>query len=147
MPIKRLYRSKKDRMIAGVCAGLADYFEIDPVLVRALFVGAVFMGGMGIVIYVLLAVITPEEGTPTTQSDSVSGEQASGPATIEEPPLHLPKMTEDRRWIFGIVILGLGVVMLLGALPQIFPWWGWTFFWPLALMGLGLYIFVHYKNK
>jgi len=58
--VKRLYRSRKDRMIAGVCAGIAGYFNIDPVLVRLLWVIFTFMGP-GIIAYIIAMMIIPEE--------------------------------------------------------------------------------------
>jgi phage shock protein PspC (stress-responsive transcriptional regulator) len=63
---KTLTRSKSDRMIAGVCAGLADYLNIDPTVVRLLFVLGFFLAGPGIVIaYLIMAIVTPE--TSVTQ--------------------------------------------------------------------------------
>ena len=62
MEEKRLVRSTADRMVAGVCAGLAEYFGIDPVLMRLLFVVLALAGGPGILIYILLWIIMPEEG-------------------------------------------------------------------------------------
>lgn len=56
---KRLYRSN-NRMISGVCAGLAEYFNIDPVVVRAIFLGLIFAGGSGFIIYIILLIIVPE---------------------------------------------------------------------------------------
>ena len=60
---KQLTRSTSDRMIAGVCAGLGDYLNIDPTVVRLLFVLGFFMsGGVGMFIaYLIMAVIVPEE--------------------------------------------------------------------------------------
>lgn len=59
--VKRLYRSRHDRMIAGVCGGLAEYFEIDPSLVRLLFVGALFVGAPGVLpAYIVMALVVPE---------------------------------------------------------------------------------------
>ena len=59
---KTLTRSKSDRMIAGVCAGLADYLNIDPTVVRLLFVLGFFLAGPGIVIaYLVMAIVTPEQ--------------------------------------------------------------------------------------
>ena len=55
---RRFYRSRKDRMIAGVCGGLAEYFNIDPVLVRVLMV---FLLPMGFWAYLILWIVTPEE--------------------------------------------------------------------------------------
>ena len=59
--MKKFYRSSKGEMCAGVCAGLADYFEIDVTLVRLVFVlGAIFMGGSSILVYIILAIIAPK---------------------------------------------------------------------------------------
>ena len=58
--IKRVYRSKKNKMLAGVCGGIAEYFEIDPVLVRLLFVLLLFMGFVGIIVYLVAWLIIPE---------------------------------------------------------------------------------------
>ncbi|MBE3518794.1 MAG: PspC domain-containing protein [Firmicutes bacterium] len=68
--MKRLYRSSKDRRILGVCGGLAEYFEVDPTLVRlGVAVITLFTGFVpGIVLYILAAVLMPEE--PQTRSES-----------------------------------------------------------------------------
>jgi phage shock protein C len=58
---KRLYRSRTDSQVAGVAAGLADYFETDPTMIRALFVILTLLGGPGILLYIILWVIMPEE--------------------------------------------------------------------------------------
>lgn len=62
-PIKRLYRSRKDRMMAGVCGGLATYFAIDPTWVRLLFILFLFAGGSALFIYLIMWVIVPLEPT------------------------------------------------------------------------------------
>lgn len=67
---KRLYRSKSDRMIAGVCGGLAEYFGIDPVIVRIIFFVLLLPGGLpGIVPYVLLWIIVPYKPAVIQQDD------------------------------------------------------------------------------
>lgn len=58
---KRLYRSRKQRQVAGVCGGIADYLSIDPTLVRLVWVILALIGGPGVVLYIILAVIVPEE--------------------------------------------------------------------------------------
>jgi len=58
--IKRVYRSKKNRMLGGVCGGIAEYFGIDPVLVRLLFLLLFFMGFVGIIIYIVAWLLIPE---------------------------------------------------------------------------------------
>ena len=58
---KRLFRSRSERILAGVCGGLADYLGLDPVLVRVLWIVVVLSFGLGILAYVLLWLLTPEE--------------------------------------------------------------------------------------
>jgi len=57
---KRLYRQMNDKILGGVCTGLAEYFEIDPVLFRVLFVIAFFFGSMGIWLYIILWIVVPK---------------------------------------------------------------------------------------
>jgi phage shock protein C len=59
--MKRLYRKRNDRMLAGVCAGLGDYLNIDPTIVRIIFIVLVFAGLGGVLVYLILWLITPEE--------------------------------------------------------------------------------------
>lgn len=59
MAQKRLTRSTENKVIAGVCSGLADYFELDPTLMRVIFVIAFFAFGIGIIPYVILWIVMP----------------------------------------------------------------------------------------
>ena len=58
---KRLYRSRTDKKICGVCGGLAKYFNIDPTLVRLALVLCVLFAGFGILAYIIAALVIPEE--------------------------------------------------------------------------------------
>ena len=60
---KQLYRSREGRMIGGVCAGLGEYFGIDPTLVRLGFVLGALLGGVGalLIVYLIMLVVVPEE--------------------------------------------------------------------------------------
>jgi phage shock protein C len=58
---KRLYRSNQERMFAGVCGGISEYLEVDPTLVRLAFVALTLLGGPGLVIYIVLMLIVPEQ--------------------------------------------------------------------------------------
>ena len=57
---KRLYRSKKDKMLAGICGGLAEYFDVDPSLVRLATVLLCVYAGTGLLVYIIAAIIIPE---------------------------------------------------------------------------------------
>jgi phage shock protein C len=56
---RRLAKSAKNRLLLGVCGGIADYFSIDPVIPRVLFIAACFFGGAGVLLYLLLAALMP----------------------------------------------------------------------------------------
>jgi len=58
-PVKRLMRSSRDKKIGGVCAGLADYFDLDPTLVRIVWLLAIFFAGTGFLIYLILWIALP----------------------------------------------------------------------------------------
>lgn len=58
-PTKRLYRSRTDSKIAGVCGGLGEYFNIDPVWVRLLFVLFFFAGGSALLVYIICWLVVP----------------------------------------------------------------------------------------
>jgi phage shock protein C len=58
---KRLQRSRTDKMVGGVCAGVAEYFGVDPTIVRALWVVVTLLGGAGVILYVILWVVMPQE--------------------------------------------------------------------------------------
>jgi phage shock protein PspC (stress-responsive transcriptional regulator) len=64
--MKRLYRSKKDRILGGVCAGLGEHLDVDPTVIRLVWaVVTVLSIGTGIIIYILAWIIIPEEGQDT----------------------------------------------------------------------------------
>lgn len=70
---KKLYRSRNDRMIAGVCGGLGEYFEVDPTLIRLLFVLGIFATFSGAFwAYLIMMIVVPEEVPPS--QDTVEGE-------------------------------------------------------------------------
>ncbi len=58
---KKLYRSRTDRKIWGVCGGLAKYFDIDPIIVRVTAIVSVFFTGFGIIAYIVMAIVVPLE--------------------------------------------------------------------------------------
>lgn len=59
VPHRKLYRSRRERMIAGVCGGLAEYFNIDPTWVRLIFIVFFFLGGSAFLVYIIMWLIVP----------------------------------------------------------------------------------------
>ena len=58
-PSRKLYRSRTNRKLAGVCGGLAEFFNLDPTLLRVLFVVLAVLGGSGIIIYLAMWILVP----------------------------------------------------------------------------------------
>ena len=67
----RLYRSRSEKMIAGVCGGLGEYFDVDPVLIRLLFVITALISGIGLLAYVVLWILVPREGSEVIPREQV----------------------------------------------------------------------------
>jgi len=61
MEPKRLFRSRKDRILGGVCGGMGSYFNLDPVLVRVVWAVLLFAAGVGFLAYIIAWIIIPEE--------------------------------------------------------------------------------------
>ena len=77
---KRLYRSREERMAFGVCGGLGEYFDVDPTLIRLVFVALIFLGvGSGLLLYIVMAIIVPER-----PQDRISAPTAAAPRAIAE---------------------------------------------------------------
>lgn len=146
---RRLYRSRTDKVIAGVAGGLGEFFSIDSTIVRLLFVLLTVFGGSGVVIYIILWILVPAAGS-------------SGKAGSEETVKHNVKEVEERVtamaeglsspanqnrtsiW-FGLAILILGISFLLsnfGILSMRFIW----NLWPLILVFIGVSILLNHER-
>lgn len=91
---KRLYRSTQDRMFAGVCGGIADYLDVDPTLVRLVFVAlAFFGGGAGIFIYIVLMLIVPEQ--PPEQAEHLYESGSKGKHSVVRSSVPEPADIEE----------------------------------------------------
>lgn len=66
-----MYRSEKDKMIGGVCGGLAEYFNIDSTIVRLVFALIVIYGGSGLILYIILWIVVPTESQKKESSEEV----------------------------------------------------------------------------
>jgi phage shock protein PspC (stress-responsive transcriptional regulator) len=136
---RRLYRSQKDKIIGGVSGGLGEYFEIDPVIVRIVFVVLTVAGGWGVLAYALCWIIIPPNpahhpsAVYDVQSPSPKKRKAGGetPPPTPQPPSRTPGT------VGGIILVLLGVLLLGHNLVPRFDLWE---YWPviLVLAGIGL---------
>ena len=146
---RRLERSRENRVIAGICGGIADYFEVDATLVR---VGMVILGlgGLGILIYIVLLIVMPLPGEPAPFFGDWVGFERQGPgATPGDPsasvassaprPVADPAAVERRRYGLGLLLVALGGVFFLGNLG-LFRALDWKYIWPLVIIAFGVYL-------
>jgi phage shock protein C len=157
---KRLYRSRKDRMIWGVCGGLARYFGIDPVIVRIIFVLLAFADGIGIVAYIILAVVVRLEDSPSaTTSETVREniEEMKTTATELGRELRTTFEKEDSvkeenqvhyrgRYIWGIVLVIIGAIFLLSNFHWLW-WFSWSYLWPVILIAIGVVVIFSRRRR
>jgi len=143
MAVKRLYRSRKDQMIAGVCGGIAEYFDLDPALVRLAFVLLLFAGGAGVLLYVAGMIIIPENPhqKPRKQENIEEKLEKIG-KTIEEKAEALGEEISDNTTtgrtskLLGGILLAVGLWFVFRSfLPA---WFAMGNLWPLLLIGLGI---------
>ncbi|MBA7697326.1 hypothetical protein ES703_105991 [subsurface metagenome] len=158
---KRLYRSQTDRMIWGVCGGLAKYFDIDPTIIRIIFVVLIFANGLGILAYIILAIVVPLEGSKATEPKEAIKENVAEikqtatelgheiRATFageETKPEETTEVSRRRRNFLGIILIVLGVLFLMGSL-NLFAWFKWSYLWPIILVAVGLIIIFSARRK
>ncbi len=149
---KKLYRSVTDKMIGGVCGGIAEYFDIDPVIVRLVFVLAVIFGGSGILAYIILWIIIPQKPyiiTPFNQEKPKEGNAGDGDAeskTQNEFKMNMvsEKQKNNKSVFAGAFLIVIGVIFLLN---NFVPGFHFKDYWPLVLIGLGLAIILKAKNQ
>jgi len=109
---RRLYRCRHDRRLAGVAGGLAEYFDLDPTLVRVLFFLSIFLGGMGLLLYIGMAIIVPLEPASADAGDADTG--GAGDAAIT-PEGHRHVTHDHGRWatFVGVVLILFGTLALI----------------------------------
>lgn len=83
-PVKRISRSRTDRMIAGVAGGLASYFEIDPLIIRIAFIVLTLFNGLGLILYIVLWLLVSNEGAIADPRDNVQVAIDEMQASVEQ---------------------------------------------------------------
>ncbi|MCR4441057.1 MAG: PspC domain-containing protein [Peptococcaceae bacterium] len=152
---ENLYKSRTNKVIAGVCGGLAEYFKVDATLIRLAWALAIFAGGSGLILYILAVIIMPEapanktgaEGAPAEPTDAEgAGRETTGAAGAEPPAGSGGKAEGDarKRQVFGLILIGLGLYFILNRYIPFFSMHNW---WPLVLIIIGLVIMFKGKGE
>ncbi len=92
---KTLVKLPQDGMVAGVCAGLADYFDVDPVLVRAVFVAGTVLSGFSLVLYLVLWIALDVGPVPAEEPTVLDLDQPPAPVPPPVPPPPVPATTDE----------------------------------------------------
>lgn len=132
--IKRLYRSRQNRILAGVCGGIADYFKIDPLIIRLFFVFIFFLNGAGILAYIIGWIIIPER--PYDYNGEQYNEKFDEESYYENESSGFNRT--NQRFI-GIILIIIGAFIIFS---KVIPLIVWRNFWAIILIVLGISILV-----
>lgn len=126
MASKRLYKSRTERMIDGVCGGIAEYFGLDVTLIRILWVVLTLFGGSGIILYIVAMIVMP----------------VAPPGTVAAETPAKPRSHGANGKFWGALLIAFGMLLLLDNLgiPIWHRWWGfsWSIVLPLLLILAGV---------
>jgi len=142
-PPTKLYRSEDNRVIAGVCAGLGEFFQIDPSIVRLIFVIITIFGGGGILLYLILWLIIPSDSSEselTKDNIRKNADEIKDKAKDFAKEMRLNSTNVNSRQLIGIIILIFGILLLLGNFG-IFNFINfWKFFPAIIIIVLGIHV-------
>ena len=134
---KKLYKSANDKVLAGVCGGIGEYFAVDSVIIRLLWVVFTLMGGAGLVAYIIAAIIMP--------SNPAYNEAEGSYARTEDPGSGGERRDGSRSGslVLGVILVVFGAFVLV---KDFIPWIPKDIFLAALLIGLGIFFMVR-KSK
>jgi phage shock protein PspC (stress-responsive transcriptional regulator) len=135
---RRLYRSRKNRVFAGVAGGLGEYFDIDPVFIRVIFVVATLAGASGLLAYIILWIVVPKERlvyetNTTTEGVANMSEGQSGERQYQKFDYHRHK--HNGSFTGGLILIVIGGLFLA---DNYLPHFSFSDTWPLILVAIGV---------
>ncbi len=147
---RRLYRDELNKMVGGVCKGIADYLDIDPTIVRVLFLVALIAKGSGVLLYIILWAVLPKKVDYTFKQPEVDytmppvqpDADSASPFASYQPV----KRKSNFSLIAGLLFIILGAVLLLDEY-DIFPDLDFEHLWPVTIVGVGLALIFTSSNR
>lgn len=134
---KRLYRSRKEKVLAGVGGGVAEYFKLDPTVVRILMVLVAFSASeIFVIAYIIAAIVIPER-----PKDMAVDEDEVEVLDKEGQPVEKQR---DTRKVLGILFVGAGALMLVN---RAVSWVDSSMILAVAIIGVGIYVLMNNKKK
>lgn len=149
--MKHLYKSRKNKMLAGVCGGIAEYFDVDPVLVRIIFIVFTIFGGFAVLAYIIGAIIMPY---PPPEPGELAAASATPPAPLPlTPAAPTTPAHNNGALIVGVILVVLGAYFLMRNIP-VFHDFYWRLHWhihdyivPAILIMIGTALLVKGARK
>ncbi|MDI9472464.1 MAG: PspC domain-containing protein [Tissierellia bacterium] len=147
----RLYRSRTNKVLAGVCGGLAEYFDVDPSAVRIVTALLIVPGGLSLWIYILAAIIIPKAPLTYSGSDprgeyNIVDEEGNVTRVFQDEPIEEgganSQVPRNAAVVFGLILIGIGVMVLLDRfLPYLrIPHYIQQAFFPVLLIAGGAFL-------
>lgn len=136
---RRLYRSRRNAVIGGVCGGLGEYFDVDPVLVRIIWLIALF-SGVGLIVYFLCWLLIPQRPL----GDNIQEKSQYQDGYYNEDYYR----NETGRQEKTKVLLGTGLIILgsFFLMQRFMPWFDFDLIWPVLLIFCGFYLIYREKD-
>jgi phage shock protein PspC (stress-responsive transcriptional regulator) len=132
---RSLYRCRHDRRIAGVAAGVAEFFDLDPTIVRLVWLVSIFFGGFGLLLYIVMAIVVPNE--------PLSEQELAQQVDPESPHRHATAARNDG---LGMTFVGIALIVFggLALANTVVVDWGFSggFLWPGFILALGVLLVV-----
>lgn len=147
---KRLYRSRKKKVIAGLCGGLGEYLDIDPVILRIIFVLITIFHGIGVLVYIIMWIIVQEEPydksfTEEKKEPNPENETKSESTFTENTAqVKETKNSSNGRIVIGVLFIIIGLVFLS---EKFFPFFDFEFVFALGLIGFGIALIINFFNR
>jgi phage shock protein C len=149
MEYKRLYRSETNKVIAGVAGGLGEYFDIDPVVVRVLFAVMFFLGGGGLLIYIILWIAVPMKrdnnifASQPSQQPQPEAEYKEPEVRVEDNNTNIEKRPHRGSFFGAIILITLGMLFLADSFTEIH----FGKLWPVILIVIGILMLTNVTYK
>jgi phage shock protein PspC (stress-responsive transcriptional regulator) len=132
----KLYRSRRIKVFGGIAGGMSQYFNLDPIIIRVIFVVITIMHGVGLILYIILWIVIPEEPYEMAYQAPADIKEGTSPGdqTAQDTTIADQKKTHSGRTVAGIILIGIGLIFFI---DRMFPSFDFRDVFPLIFVLLG----------
>jgi phage shock protein PspC (stress-responsive transcriptional regulator) len=111
----KLYRSRRIRVFGGIAGGMSQYFNLDPIIIRVIFVVVTIMHGVGLILYIILWIVIPEEPFEMAYQAPADIKEGSAPGVkaAQDTTITDQKKTHSGRIVAGIILISIGLIFFV----------------------------------